>query len=287
MNDSQSAAVVAAAIDAFCPKTIYFVQPIEGGPIKIGCTSNINRRLAQLKSHYGRPVRLLGYLHGTERTEREMHRRFAHLRIGRTEQFQASKELLDFIGKGIYDLPEDPDWNPMPVTRLPKKVGNPRSVLIPLPAIMLDGSRGIHWVSLADMTLNEATQWLGILTEKASKHRCVDQYVSHRLALMGRFGKALWKRLVVREVFPLRVIHRRLIERWPESPDKWYCWIAIDYETANLDEMCVLVHKAQDHPYLYDLTARDIYEDGKKRFGDEFAKLHIFFYEDQSQGGIS
>lgn len=36
---------------------IYFLQPTEGGPVKVGFTDNLSARHKQLEAHYGRPWR--------------------------------------------------------------------------------------------------------------------------------------------------------------------------------------------------------------------------------------
>jgi hypothetical protein len=79
---------------------IYFVQT-PSGSVKIGCTEDIETRLARLESHYGQPVALLATMPGDRAVEREIHGRFAHLRLRRTEQFQPAVELMEFIGKPL------------------------------------------------------------------------------------------------------------------------------------------------------------------------------------------
>lgn len=81
---------------------IYFVQPVDGGPIKIGYTADVPARIKQLESHYKVPLAILATIEGDEAYERSLHARFAHLRFGRTEQFQPDPELLAFIGKPLF-----------------------------------------------------------------------------------------------------------------------------------------------------------------------------------------
>lgn len=76
---------------------VYFVQPEEGGPIKIGVTNDIDRRLAGLQT--GSPVRLVLRHHieaGTSgqayALERDLHGRFHSYRL-HGEWFEASAEL--------------------------------------------------------------------------------------------------------------------------------------------------------------------------------------------------
>jgi hypothetical protein len=80
---------------------IYFMQPTDGGPVKIGCSVDVERRHDQLEWHYGKPLALLATLPGDRETEREIHGRFAHLRIGRTEQFRPAADLMEFIGRPL------------------------------------------------------------------------------------------------------------------------------------------------------------------------------------------
>jgi hypothetical protein len=43
---------------------IYFVQPIDGGPVKIGFTDNLSARLIQLEQHYRVSLAVLATLPG-------------------------------------------------------------------------------------------------------------------------------------------------------------------------------------------------------------------------------
>jgi hypothetical protein len=80
---------------------IYFMQSVDGGPIKIGTTENLVVRIKQLELHYGRPLSVLATEDGGREEERVIHARFAHLRLGRTEQFRPAAELMAFIGKPL------------------------------------------------------------------------------------------------------------------------------------------------------------------------------------------
>jgi hypothetical protein len=81
---------------------IYFVQPTDGGAIKIGyCASYLKGRLHSLEVHYGCRLVLLGTMEGGLEREAEIHGRFAHLRLGTTEQFRPALELMEFIGLPI------------------------------------------------------------------------------------------------------------------------------------------------------------------------------------------
>lgn len=78
---------------------IYFLQPLDGGPVKIGCSVDVGRRQRQLEGIYGRPLALLATMPGDRKVERRIHTRFARLRLGRSEQFRPARELLEFIGR--------------------------------------------------------------------------------------------------------------------------------------------------------------------------------------------
>jgi hypothetical protein len=76
---------------------IYFVQPTDGGLIKIGQTRNSpQKRLAELQIGCPVPLELLGVLPGTIEHERSLHRRFADLRQ-HNEWFEPGERLLYFI----------------------------------------------------------------------------------------------------------------------------------------------------------------------------------------------
>ena len=79
---------------------IYFAQLPTGG-IKIGYSEDVERRMEQLAYHYGDELSVLHTMPGDRAKEREMHERFAHLRLGRTEQFQPGPDLMAFIGRPL------------------------------------------------------------------------------------------------------------------------------------------------------------------------------------------
>src|SRR5947209_14970845 len=77
---------------------IYFVR-LNTGYIRIGTTEDVDRRINALQSRYGKPVKLLATRPGGPDEERAIRERFAHLRLGRTEQFRPGAELMeDFLG---------------------------------------------------------------------------------------------------------------------------------------------------------------------------------------------
>jgi hypothetical protein len=101
---------------------IYFCQDVDGGSIKIGCSNDVPARVRQLESHYRRPLALLATIEGSRATEAEVHARFGHLRVGRTEQFKPAAELLEFIGRPLL-VGANPDAvEAMPATAKPVRL---------------------------------------------------------------------------------------------------------------------------------------------------------------------
>lgn len=80
---------------------IYFLQPIDGGPVKIGTTENVEARHKQLEATYGQPLALLATMPGGRGEETAIHARFGHLRFGRSEQFRPSLDLMEFLGRPL------------------------------------------------------------------------------------------------------------------------------------------------------------------------------------------
>jgi len=75
---------------------VYFVQAGAGGPIKIGWTQDIDRRIAELQTANAHKLSLLGMIPGTMEREAALHAQFDHLRL-EAEWFQNSPEIFDFI----------------------------------------------------------------------------------------------------------------------------------------------------------------------------------------------
>ena len=80
---------------------IYFMQPSDGGPVKIGHSADVEARRQQLESYYGQCLAVLATMPGGRAEEARLHERFGHLRIGRTEQFQPAPDLMQFIGRPL------------------------------------------------------------------------------------------------------------------------------------------------------------------------------------------
>lgn len=72
---------------------IYFVQVGAAGPVKIGCTRDVTKRISSLQTGHPERLVLLGCFEGTTRDERELHERFhAHRLTG--EWFRPAPEIL-------------------------------------------------------------------------------------------------------------------------------------------------------------------------------------------------
>jgi hypothetical protein len=77
---------------------VYFIQAVNGGPVKIGWTSDekFQNRLSGLQT--GNPYRLqvIGTMEGDQQVERSLHKQFQHLRLC-GEWFENTDELMEFI----------------------------------------------------------------------------------------------------------------------------------------------------------------------------------------------
>jgi hypothetical protein len=75
---------------------VYFVEAGENGPIKIGWSQDVERRIGELQVANAHKLRLLGVVPGTMQKERELHGFFAHLRM-EAEWFQNSVEIREYL----------------------------------------------------------------------------------------------------------------------------------------------------------------------------------------------
>jgi hypothetical protein len=87
---------------------IYFLQPTDGGAVKIGYSDDVDARRRQLESYHGCPPPLLATMPGGATEEAEVHERFAHLRFGSAEQFRPAPDLMAFINCPL-PVGADPD----------------------------------------------------------------------------------------------------------------------------------------------------------------------------------
>lgn len=96
---------------------IYFVQPVNGGLVKIGRSATPHSRLAQLQAHSPLELKIVGVARGSSLIENLLHRRFAaHRQHG--EWFEPCEELQAIIDK----LPDSEDADYIPTFYN----GNPR-----------------------------------------------------------------------------------------------------------------------------------------------------------------
>jgi hypothetical protein len=98
---------------------IYFMQPTDGGPVKIGYTENLEQRRLNLESAYRRPLAVLATMEGGREEEAAIHQRFDHLRIGRSEQFRPAADLMCFIVRPLLVGPNPDAIEPMEDHRKP------------------------------------------------------------------------------------------------------------------------------------------------------------------------
>lgn len=75
---------------------VYFIQPRDGGRIKIGTTRNLKQRLADL--NLASPIELIvrGTVRGGKELERKLHERFDSFRA-HSEWFEPDQSILDWI----------------------------------------------------------------------------------------------------------------------------------------------------------------------------------------------
>jgi hypothetical protein len=74
---------------------VYFIQAGARGPIKIGLTSDVRRRLFSLQTASPQPLRLLGGIPGGQGLERALHRELAAHHI-KGEWFRPAPEVRRF-----------------------------------------------------------------------------------------------------------------------------------------------------------------------------------------------
>lgn len=78
------------------PSVVYFIRCAEAARIKIGTTTNLERRLASIQAGTPLRIELLVTLTGDSRIEKKIHAQFAHLRV-HGEWFEAAPDLLEYI----------------------------------------------------------------------------------------------------------------------------------------------------------------------------------------------
>jgi predicted GIY-YIG superfamily endonuclease len=78
------------------PGFVYFVQGVDGGPIKIGFTTDVRRRLITIQAYSPISLRLVALFSGRAEHEGKLHRMFQAERL-HGEWFFPSPELLAIV----------------------------------------------------------------------------------------------------------------------------------------------------------------------------------------------
>ena len=79
------------------PKSfVYFIEAVGLSRIKIGTSDSPEKRLNQLATGSAVPLKIVAIIPGDTELERQLHRRFDHLRFDK-EWFHATKELQAYI----------------------------------------------------------------------------------------------------------------------------------------------------------------------------------------------
>ena len=110
---------------------IYFAR-LATGAIKIGTAVDPRKRIRGLVSVYDTPVILLKTLPGGPEEERAIHQRFAHLRLGKKEQFRPGPDLLEFIGVAAEGWPDprkvwaQPFWDEIGLREIGEQIARNR-----------------------------------------------------------------------------------------------------------------------------------------------------------------
>ena len=86
-----------------CKTMVYFIQSVNGGPIKIGYSNNVNERIRELQTASPYKLILLAAIVGGVRMENDIHKQFSKYRM-RGEWFKPAKELMEFINKHKYSV---------------------------------------------------------------------------------------------------------------------------------------------------------------------------------------
>jgi len=99
-NTAAFVEILHSCVDAAEPTVrVYFIEAIGLGKIKIGRTKGDPlERLRAFSTGNPCELRLLGRIDGDKDTEKELHKRFSHIRMSR-EWFHGTQELRDFIEK--------------------------------------------------------------------------------------------------------------------------------------------------------------------------------------------
>lgn len=77
---------------------VYFLQPKEGGNIKIGFTRTLYKRFGEIQACSPLPLKIILLIDGTEYLEQSLHSKFHRHRV-HYEWFKPHEEILDFIDR--------------------------------------------------------------------------------------------------------------------------------------------------------------------------------------------
>lgn len=83
---------------------IYFIQA-ENGPIKIGYSRSLEKRLKSLQASNGQKLTVLGTMKGTLKDEKSLHEKFSDYKIS-SEWFRPYSDLLKFIKENSVKVEE-------------------------------------------------------------------------------------------------------------------------------------------------------------------------------------
>jgi transcriptional regulator of acetoin/glycerol metabolism len=75
---------------------IYFIQQGIDGPVKIGFTENIEKRISSLQTASPHKLRLIGSIDGDAEKERQLHNFFSAYRLA-GEWFSPDRTMFDYI----------------------------------------------------------------------------------------------------------------------------------------------------------------------------------------------
>jgi hypothetical protein len=88
--------------------TVYFVQRVSGGPIKIGFSEVLDKRLRAIERQIEEPIRVLGTIPGSYADEARLHRHFKAQALG-GEWFDSSEALHEVIRGEAWPVPPPVD----------------------------------------------------------------------------------------------------------------------------------------------------------------------------------
>lgn len=102
-------------------EVVYFVRAGSDGLIKIGTTSDVEKRLAKMQTDSGVDLVLIGVLTGGQELERKLHEQFSLYRA-RGEWFFPHSEILTFVARNcteqIVQFSRRQKWSRMPTNAL-------------------------------------------------------------------------------------------------------------------------------------------------------------------------